>query len=149
MSQFLILAQTDYENLLHTFLVAVNFFNAQQFADNQLGSLLDQNVVLRKVKDQGTDPDGSQPVTGKPTVLQYLSTKVANDKPNFAPIAPIHVNGINGLVTGSALWTDHDQGNTTVGPITYSMTFVKVGGNWLLRRMYASPDNVTRAATKV
>lgn len=133
-----------YLDLLHTFLLAKDAFNNQDWPT--LKGFLDPDVILNKVDD----PVGNQSVVGIDDVMKYLTTKVAVDKPRFTPTTT-DVNERKGIVSGKAMWLDHDtdqsgQVHTTNRPITYSFGFAlrKPDSNtprkWFIINLYGSPD---------
>lgn len=135
MPTFLELATTLYPTLLQTFNTAVNAFNAQDWAT--LEPLLHENVVLHRIHDA----PGSYTYVGKDAVKQYLETQVALDKPQFTPVPPIDVNGLSGVIRGSATWLDHDNGVPTNFRISYQFIFAHDNAHgWRILSMYGSPD---------
>jgi hypothetical protein len=133
-----------YLDLLRTFLLAKDSFNKQDWPTLQ--DLLDPDVILNKVDD----PVGNQSVVGKTDVMNYLVTEVAVDQPRFTPTT-INVNRRTGIVSGTAMWLDHDTDqngeiHTTNRPITYSFSFTLRKPNpnarrkWLIVNLYGSPD---------
>jgi hypothetical protein len=133
-----------YLDLYQTFLKAKDLFNQRDWDD--LRKLLDPDVILNKVDD----PVGNQSVVGIDDVMNYLKNDVAKDKPQFTPQNPINVNSRTGVVSGTAMWLDHDTisgvVHTTNRPITYSFIFTlrrpSAGAprQWFISNLYASPD---------
>lgn len=100
--------------LLMAFTKVVNALNAEDW--QTVIALFDDNVVL-------TTLDTPFTIRGKVPVTNYIKNKIANDHPALIPIPPVNADATTGVVEGTALWDDDDDGTRTLDPINYKFTF--------------------------
>lgn len=126
----------EYTTLLEAFFKAVDALNDRDIARVQ--GLLHNDVVLNKIHDQ----TGS--VRGKSDVVTFLDGKMKNHRPELKPISPVSVDSRTGVVSGVAMWEDHEPEGDLNELVDYSFAFTKGSSGWLINNMYASPRETSR-----
>jgi Domain of unknown function (DUF4440) len=129
----------EYVALLEAFFKAVDALNSQDMGKVQ--ELLHEDVVLNKIHDQtGT-------LRGKDKVVEFLDTKIKEHRPQLKPISPVSVDSRTGVVSGVAMWEDHEPEGDIKELADYSFAFILGADGWRIHNMYASPREPNKFKT--
>lgn len=121
----------EHTTLLEAFFNAVDALNHQEIA--KVEGLLHNDVVLNKIHDQ------TGCVRGKVDVAKFLGGKMKDHRPELKPISPVSVDSRTGIVSGVAMWEDHEPEGDLKELVDYSFAFTLGPGGWLISNMSASP----------
>jgi hypothetical protein len=121
-------------DLRQAFKTACDLFNGAKY--NDLGPLVDIDIVMKKVDDPGS-------IVGIGNVITYLNLQQAQQKPQFEVDKIETVRGADGTmgqISGTAHYQDKKRVNVKI-LVRFTFTFTRddLGDDWMLINAFAAP----------